>query len=64
MPKRLETSRGDADDLVPIQVMVPRWMKNRCVERAAATGKSLSDWVRDRIAPEVGEREPDSRKKR
>ena len=33
--------------MVQFQLLVPRWLKNFCVETAKARGKSLSDWVRD-----------------
>jgi hypothetical protein len=56
MPRKLQTEDGRPDELVPLQLYLPRWMKNRCIEAALARGKSLSDWARDLLMEEVGDK--------
>jgi hypothetical protein len=64
MPKKLQTENGPPDELVPLQLYLPRWMKNRCIEEALARGKSLSDWARDRLTEDLGERDDRPKKRR
>lgn len=48
MARRIKEAETTATDMVPMQVMVPSWLKVRCVEAMKRAGKTtLSDWVRD-----------------
>lgn len=43
------TTKGKPEDLVPVQVKVPLWLKRRAHQAAAALGKSYSDFLKDAI---------------
>jgi hypothetical protein len=47
-----------------MQIYLPRWMENRCIETAVARGKSLSDWARDRLGEDLGARDERPKKRR
>lgn len=56
VPQKPRTA-GDPDDLVPLQIRLPLWMKRRVVEIAASKGKDISEWLRDLILGETGGRD-------
>ncbi|HEY0869515.1 MAG TPA: hypothetical protein VGD55_03885 [Acidothermaceae bacterium] len=49
MPNRLHIDKGDAQDLVRLNVRVPRWLKAAIAEAMAVPGKGLNEWVRDAL---------------
>jgi hypothetical protein len=59
MPGKLKTAGKDQDKIVPVQVKMPLWLKRKAVERAERLGKTLSDYVKDRLRADVGERPED-----
>ena len=52
MPKPAQTE-GDPQEVVPMQVKLPRWMKNGALEKAKARGQDLSEYIRDLIRREL-----------
>jgi hypothetical protein len=49
VPNHLQIEDGAAEDLVRLNVRIPRWLKAAIAEAMAAPGKSLNDWVRDAL---------------
>jgi hypothetical protein len=58
MPKKLEVTEGDPNELVPYQFMAPRWFKNDCIITAQYRGKTLADWSRDKLQVGLDEDRP------
>lgn len=52
MPKP-HVTQGHPDDLVPVQVKMPLWLKRRAVEVAKARGQDLSELIRELLRREV-----------
>ena len=49
MPNRLRIDAGEDDDLVRLNVRIPRWLKGAIAEAMAVPGKGLNEWVRDAL---------------
>ena len=49
MPNRLQIDDGPADELVRLNVRIPRWLKRDVAGAAGNIGKNLNDWVRDAL---------------
>jgi hypothetical protein len=49
VPNRLLIEDGAADDLVRLNVRIPRWLKAAIAEAMERPGKRLNDWVRDAL---------------
>jgi hypothetical protein len=45
----LEIEDGPGDELVQLNVRIPRWMKNDAIRVVGPLGKSLNDFVRDAV---------------
>jgi hypothetical protein len=58
MPRALEKTTGNPDELVEFQIKVPRWMKNASIDTAQAKGKTLADWTRDLLRAALDEERP------
>lgn len=55
VPKPVETE-GDPDEIVPLQVRLPRWMKAGLHELAVSEGMDLSEKLRELIRRAIGGR--------
>jgi hypothetical protein len=62
VPQRLSLD-GPPDEIVPVQVRMPRWRKQKAAAAAEASGKDLKDWVNDAIQEKI-DREKDKRSPR
>lgn len=40
-------TEGDPNDLVPVQVKIPLWLKRLVLDDAKANAQDLSEWVRN-----------------
>jgi hypothetical protein len=49
MPNRLQIADGPPDQLVRLNVRIPRWLKRDVAGAAGDIGKNLNDWVRDAL---------------
>ena len=50
MPNRLLVDDdGPRDEMVRLNVRIPRWLKNGIATAIAARGKNLNDWCRDTL---------------
>lgn len=49
VPNRLRIEEGPDDDVVRLNVRIPRWLKASIAEAMASQGKGLNDWVRDAL---------------
>lgn len=54
VPKPVDTE-GDPNDIVPLQVKLPRWMKNGLHELAQQQGRDLSEMLRELIRRAIDE---------
>lgn len=54
MARRVETKGNDPDEVVPLQIKMPLWLKRRGVARAKELGKSITDYVKDLIREDTG----------
>jgi hypothetical protein len=48
VPQRLALD-GPPEEIVPVQVRMPRWRKQEAAAAASASGKDFKDWVNDAI---------------
>ena len=55
--------KGDKDELVPFQVKIPAWLKDKLAERCLATSQTASSLVKALLIKELGERPVDSKGK-
>jgi hypothetical protein len=50
MGAKPQVTRGEVNQLLKVEVHVPRWLKNAAIVKAQRRGRALSDWLRDLIA--------------
>lgn len=53
---RQHVTEGKPDDLVPIQVKMPLWLKKKALARAKERAQDLSAYVKALIIADAGER--------
>ncbi len=53
---RQHTTKGKPEDLVPVQVKMPLWLKLKALARAKEKAQDLSAYVKALIIADAGER--------
>jgi hypothetical protein len=61
LPSKVRTS-GNPDEIVPLQVRLPLWMKRQVIECAQAKAQDLSEWMRAAIREAIDRQQPRSKK--
>lgn len=52
LPSKIRTT-GNPDEIVPLQVRLPLWMKRQVIECAKDQAQDLSEWMRSAIREAV-----------
>jgi hypothetical protein len=53
---RAHVTEGKPDDLVPVQVKMPLWLKRKALARAKEKALDLSAYIKTLITADAGER--------